>query len=304
MKIRKITSLTAALAFILMVLTSIILYIVPQGRVAYWADWRLLGLTKTDWGNIHINLGLLFIVTLFLHVYYNWKSLISYLKDKAQQVKLMTPEFKVALAITIASIVGTYLMVPPFSWVMALNDNFKEDGAEKYGEPPYGHAELSSLSTFANKMGLDVTESLARMKKAGLQVESDQQTLADIGRLNHVPPQKIYLAIKTAADTTATNIDRQQHLPDEPPQGTGHLTLADLCNQYDCNPQIVLEGLSSLKIEAREDMKIKTIAEVNLTNSLEVYEKIKSVASAAASSRGRNSGRTPADKAVAPAAGK
>jgi hypothetical protein len=68
--IRKVTSLTAALAFILMVLTSIVLYIVPQGRVAYWADWRLLGLTKTDWGNININLGLLFLIT----APWNWQS--------------------------------------------------------------------------------------------------------------------------------------------------------------------------------------------------------------------------------------
>ncbi|MGB5619617.1 MAG: DUF4405 domain-containing protein [Desulfobacterales bacterium] len=73
MKIRKITSLTAGLAFIVMLVTSIILYVVPQGRVAYWADWKLWGLTKTDWGNIHINLGLLFLIALFLHIYYNWK---------------------------------------------------------------------------------------------------------------------------------------------------------------------------------------------------------------------------------------
>ena len=102
MKIRKITSLTASLAFILMVLTSIVLYIVPQGRVAYWADWRLWGLTKTDWGNIHINMGLLFLIALFLHIYYNWKPLMSYLKNKAKQMKVFTPEFNVALVITVA----------------------------------------------------------------------------------------------------------------------------------------------------------------------------------------------------------
>ncbi|MGA9477127.1 MAG: DUF4405 domain-containing protein [Desulfobacterales bacterium] len=284
MRIRKITSLTAALAFILMVLTSIILYIVPQGRVAYWADWRLWGLTKTDWGNIHINLGLLFLIALFLHIYYNWKPLMSYLKDKAKQ-KVLTPEFNVALAITAASIVGTYLLVPPFSWVMALNDHFKDAGAEKYGEPPYGHAELSSLSTFANKMGFDVKESLLLIKMAGLQVESDQQTLADIGRLNHVPPQKIYLAMKPATGSPSMNTGRQQKLPDEPPPGTGNLTLADLCNQYDFKTKIVLEGLSRLKIEAREDMEVKKIAEANHISPLDVYEKIKSVASAVASSQ-------------------
>ncbi len=51
MKVRRITSLTASLAFILMVLTSIILYVAPQGRVAYWADWRLWGLTKSETSN-------------------------------------------------------------------------------------------------------------------------------------------------------------------------------------------------------------------------------------------------------------
>ena len=71
MNIRKISSLTATLSFILMLPTAIILYIVPQGRIAYWADWHLWGLTKTQWGAIHINLGLLFLITLSLHIYYN-----------------------------------------------------------------------------------------------------------------------------------------------------------------------------------------------------------------------------------------
>ena len=48
MKIRRITSLTASLAFVLMLVTSLILFITPQGRVAYWADWRLWGLTKRE----------------------------------------------------------------------------------------------------------------------------------------------------------------------------------------------------------------------------------------------------------------
>lgn len=93
---RRITSLTAALTFLLVVLTSIILYIVPQGRVAYWADWRLCGLSKTDWGNIHINLGFVSLIALGLHIYYNWKPLMAYLKDKARRFKLFTREFNVS----------------------------------------------------------------------------------------------------------------------------------------------------------------------------------------------------------------
>ena len=71
MKMREITLLTAELSFLLMVLTSVVLYIVPQGRVAYWADWRLWGLSKSDWGNIHINMGFVFLVALALQITYN-----------------------------------------------------------------------------------------------------------------------------------------------------------------------------------------------------------------------------------------
>ena len=96
MKLRKITSLTALLAFVGMVVTSLVLYIGPQGRVAYWADWTLLGLDKTQWGDLHINMGLVFLLSILLHIYYNWKAILAYLKDKARHVKVFTPDFNVA----------------------------------------------------------------------------------------------------------------------------------------------------------------------------------------------------------------
>ena len=72
MNIRRIASLTALVSFSMLAASSIVLYVAPQGRVAYWTDWRLLGLNKTDWGNIHINLNLLLLISIGLHAYYNW----------------------------------------------------------------------------------------------------------------------------------------------------------------------------------------------------------------------------------------
>jgi hypothetical protein len=108
--------------------------------VAYWADWKLWGLTKPAWGNIHINLGLLFLIALFIHVYYNWRPLINYLKDRAKKIKVFTPDFNAAFVVTVSFVIGTILMVPPFNWVMSLNEHFKDSASVKYGEPPYGHA--------------------------------------------------------------------------------------------------------------------------------------------------------------------
>ena len=277
MKIRRITSLTASVAFILMLLTSTILYIVPQGRVAYWADWRLWGLTKTDWGNIHINLGLLFLIALFLHIYYNWKPLISYLKNKAKEIKVFTPEFNVALIIVIVFTAGTYFLVPPFSWVMTLNDHFKDTGAEKYGEPPYGHAELSSLKTFTKKLNLDLARSMELLDKAGYTVENSDISLDTIGRRYNVPPQLIYQTIKPAAIIAAQKSGDNIALPESAPPGTGKLTLADFCTQFNLNMKLVVRELKKQGIEASEELTLKKIAVQNKTNPTDVYERIKNI---------------------------
>ena len=277
MKIRKITSLTATVAFLLMLLTSIILYIVPQGRVAYWADWRLWGLTKTDWGNIHINLGLLFLIALFLHIYYNWKPLISYLKNKAKAIKVFTPDFNIALIIVIVFTAGTYFLVPPFSWVMTLNDHFKDTGAEKYGEPPYGHAELSSLKTFTKKLNLDLAKSMELLDKAGYTVENSDITLETIGRRYNMPPQRIYQTIKPAAIVTAQKDEKNKSLPESPQPGAGNLTLADFCTQFNLNMKLVVRELKKQGIEASEGLTLKNIATQNKTSPTDVYERIKNI---------------------------
>lgn len=276
-KVRRITSLTASLAFILMVLTSIILYVAPQGRVAYWADWRLWGLTKTDWGNIHINLGLLFLISLFLHIYYNWKPLISYLKNTAKQLKVFTPEFNSALVITIVFIVGTYFLVPPFSWVMTLNEHLKDTGAEKYGEPPYGHAELSSLRTFAKKMNLDLEKSMVLLEKTGYTVENSDITLEAIGHQYEIPPQRIYETIKPASIVTDNQSEGGIVLPESPQPGTGNLTLADFCTQFNLNMKLVIREMKKQGIEASEELTIKKIAAKNNMTPTDLYERIKNI---------------------------
>jgi transcriptional regulator with XRE-family HTH domain len=275
--IRKITSLTASLSFLLMLLTSVVLYIVPQGRVAYWADWRLWGLTKTDWGNIHINLGVLFLIALSLHIYYNWKALMSYLKNRARQMRVFTPEFNVALAISAVFIVGTYLLVPPFGWVMTLNDHLKEAGAKKHGEPPYGHAELSSLKNFAKKMNLDLSKSMVLLAEAGYPVEDDGATLQAIARRYRIAPRQVYEVIRASAIDVAST-EKLHRLPDSPPPGTGNLTLADFSEQYGADPGRLVQELKKRGIQAGKDSTLKQIASDNGTSPIDLYETIKVIA--------------------------
>ena len=272
---RRITSLTAALTFLLVVLTSIILYIVPQGRVAYWADWRLWGLSKTDWGNIHINLGFLFLIALGLHIYYNWKPLMAYLKDKARRFKLFTREFNIALAITVLCTIGSYFLIPPFSWVMALNDHFKETASAKYGEPPYGHAELSTLKSFTGKMNLDLANSLILLEESGYSDASADATLAEIAKRNGVAPQQIFMAIQPAALQTEKTQAAVNRMPETPAPGTGSLSLDEFCAQYQLDTEKTIQYLKSKKISASGRLTLKAIAAANAMSPIDLFEVLK-----------------------------
>jgi hypothetical protein len=270
--------LTAGLSFLLMVLTSIVLYIVPQGRVAYWADWRLWGLSKSDWGNIHINMCFVFLIALFLHIYYNWKAIISYLKDKARRMKVFTSDFNVALIVTVIAALGTYLMVPPFSWVITLSEQIKDGGAVKYGEPPYGHAELSSLKTFTQKLDLDLATSMHLLELAGYAAEDDQVTLAALAKRYGVPPQQLYQTIQTALKETAEEAAGVGSLPASPPPGSGNLLLADFCARYNLNLKQILRDLNAQGIDASADMSFKQIAAGKGISPTDLYEIIKALA--------------------------
>ncbi|BBO90594.1 DUF4405 domain-containing protein [Desulfosarcina ovata] len=275
MNMRKITSLTATLSFIVVVVTSIILYIVPQGRVAYWADWRLWGLSKEQWGEIHINVGLLFLLALILHIYYNWKPLMAYLKDKRRQMKIFTPAFNVALAICAVTVAGTLFMVPPFSWVLNLNGAFKDAGAEKYGEPPYGHAELSTIQSFAKKVELDPQTALQRLQAAGYQVTDGSETLLELATRNQTTPKALYAAMRPDDEPVPAE---GKGMPDSPPPGTGRLSLADICSTYGLDPQAILAALKTKNISADASESLRDIAKRYGMGPVDLYEMVRSAA--------------------------
>ncbi len=259
MNLRKITSLTMLISFILLVLTSIILYIVPQGRVAYWADWHLWGLSKSQWGDLHINLGFLFLTAGLLHIFYNWKPMIAYMKNRAKELKIFTPAFTVSLILTLVVGIGTLLNIPPMSTVITFGESIKDAAAEKYGEPPYGHAELSSLKLFAKQSDLDLAQAKELLSKAGIVFEDDGQTILAISKANKMAPKAV-AAIMLPAKKQITG---DTPFPDAPPSGFGRKTLAAICTEYSLNIPTIVRELGKQNIKADPEKTIKEIAAAN-----------------------------------------
>ncbi len=270
MSSRKITSMTMFISFLLLVLTSVILYIVPHGRVAYWADWHLWGLSKVEWGNLHINLGFLFLFAGLLHMYYNWSPIKAYMKNRSREMKVFTASFNVALLLTLVVGVGTYLEIPPMSTVINFGESIKDKASEQYGEPPYGHAELSSLKLFAKKQNLDLDKTMDLLRQADISFKDSKETLAVIAAANKISPQAIYAIIKSAAgEKKATGT---VSFPDSPMSGFGHKTLGGLCSEYNLMFPVIRKGLADNGVKAEAEMTIKEIGAANDKDPMAIFE--------------------------------
>ena len=269
---RRITSLTALIAFIMVIITFLVLYIVPQGRIANWADWRLIGLSKEQWGAIHTNMGTLFLIAIGFHIYFNWTPIKTYFKDKKKKLNFKNKEFGISLLICLVITLGTYMELPPFSSYLGFSESIKEQAVDKYGNPPYGHAELSSLKTFVKKTNLNLNKSIDLLKTNGINIETTDQTLLSIAEHNKVSPQAIYNLIKDAkikSDTIS--------LPEEHPAGLGKRTIADLCQEFGLNIEKVVTGLKQKGWVIDEDQTFKDVAANYSISPFEVYEKIQEI---------------------------
>jgi len=276
---RKITSMTVLISFIVLVFNSIVLYIAPEGRIAYWADWRFWGLTKSQWGNQHITIGFLFLAAVLLHLYYNWNPMLAYMKNKAREITIFTASFNVALIITAVFVVGTYYSLPPMNVILHVNASLKEAGAERYGEPPYGHAELSTLKMFAKKENVDLGQALALLKAAGYTAVEGKETIKDLARSHNLTPQQVYEIIKTAkrdSDTTK-GLKKANTFPDSPPSGFGRKTLEELCRNYNLSLDEIIGSLADLGIKVKAGLTLKENAKANGKEPMELFEIIHTI---------------------------
>jgi len=271
MNMRKITSLTALISFALLIVTSIVLYIVPEGRFAYWADWRLWALSKGDWAGVHTNLGFLFLLSILLHIYYNWKLMISYMKNRSKQMRVFTPDFNVSLIVTLVVFFFTLWGIPPFSSILHMSESIKENASVKYGEPPYSHAELSPLVSFVDKVRLDLDESLKLLESSGIKIDSIDQPMVEIAEANGISPNQIYLAINVATQIVGDG------MPEEPGGGTGKKTIAFICSTYQLDLDTIIQELAKQNINVETDQTLQQAGEINRLGPEDIYQVIREI---------------------------
>ena len=262
---RSFTAFIVTWAFVVATITGTVLYIVPQGRIANWVDWRLLGLLKEDWGNIHLVFAAIFIAGGVLHLYYNWKPFKKYLAERVSGHLHPKKELLLSLVVSLLLVVGAIFQVPPFNYYFQLNEWAKEawvTGPEV--EPPFGHAEELSLAGFARRQNMDLDKVTDELRRQNLAFSSPSQSLANIAHANGLSAMQLYdlirqfekrnKAVSGTVHTVAT-VDATFG-----GTGVGRKTLAVIGETLGLSEEMVAEKLARAGVEGKADETLKEIA--------------------------------------------
>lgn len=127
---RKITSLSLGFSFLIMSYTGIILFVAPHGRVSRWLDWHLFGLDKVQYQELHNTSMITLLFFGILHIYYNWKPIVNYLKDSTKKISFTKKEFLIAFILNAFFVIGTLTHIQPFKGFLDLGETFKSSWSE------------------------------------------------------------------------------------------------------------------------------------------------------------------------------
>jgi hypothetical protein len=252
-------------AFAILTVTGIVLYVVPQGRIAYWIHWSFLGLGKEQWGDLHMVFGGLFIATGIYHLYFNWKPFKKYLADRVKGHLQIKRELVGSLLLSLVIIMMSIYALPPVNWVFDLNDWLKAAWVKSPEmEPPFGHAEEVSLGGISKRMRIDLPVAMQALQKAGIRFEGAQQSLEKIALANNTTPMAVYAVIRPHMERP-----EKLQLGDLSPEeleahfagtGLGRKSLAEVCQEVGVETTVAIQRLAEQGIDTSLQMSLRELA--------------------------------------------
>jgi len=254
-------------SFLMLLISGIILYIAPPGRVANWTGWSILGLSKQAWQNQHTIFGFSFAVLSVFHLFViNWKAFFAYITTKTTKGLKNPVEFSAIILLTLLFGIGTQLEVQPFTSIINFGESIKDSWESDTNEPPVPHAETMTLEELSLQPALSTTAEamLETLQKAGLKATATTQTLGEIAQDNGMLPTEVYKLLAPAAKQgKGQGQQREQQKTELQKEGFGRKTLDQIAEENGVAPLALQLALQQQNIVAEPGMSMRTITEKN-----------------------------------------
>ena len=109
---KSFVSFSLVWSFLIILISGIVLYIAPPGRVSNWTNWMLFGFTKGQWQAMHTLFSLSFVILSVFHlIVFNWKVFWFYIMTKTSSQLNKKKELLISLALIVVVFAGTYFNI-------------------------------------------------------------------------------------------------------------------------------------------------------------------------------------------------
>ncbi len=180
------------LAFLILTVSGVMMYLRPEGSIARWSGWKLLGLSKKAWEGVHVTLALTFVLLALVHIVLNWKALTSYLRRRLAGILHPGKEAFPAALFVLLVLALAIVQWQPFSSLMSRRAAIKDGEHILETPPPVLDADKLQLSEIALLIGLDVGEIIRLLSGHGFEVRGPEDTLEKIAARADATPEEIY----------------------------------------------------------------------------------------------------------------
>ena len=115
---RPLVSVFMLIGMLVVGISGIVLYIAPPGRVAREIGWNFWLLDKGQWMGLHMAFGLVFVLTTLFHVWFNGRTLLNHIWQRASEEwgasALFTVKAEALVAVLVCLLLGVTVLADVF----------------------------------------------------------------------------------------------------------------------------------------------------------------------------------------------
>ncbi len=191
-RIRPFISFSILLSFLLLAFSGLMMYLRPEGSIASWTGWNILGIDKKGWEGIHTVFCVLFLVIAAIHLVLNWKPLLHYLSGRIAVKRGFRFEPAAAAALVLLVFIIAVLQLPPASNLMEWRSNIKDGTIVVKVQPPVPDFEKRTLKEISDFLGVSVDYILRILNVKGIKAAASDDSLEKIANQNNLSPQNLF----------------------------------------------------------------------------------------------------------------
>lgn len=254
---RALTSLTLLWMFLALLVSGVVLFIAPPGRIAHWTDWALLGLTKEQWQAVHTLAALTFVVGGVFHLLdLNRRAIWNYLKRSRRPDSPFRMSLLFSVVLSIVVLAGTVAGLPPFSLVTGLGDWATESWETPQTLAPAPHAEDWPLRRAVESLGIDPESARTGLETAGVTVKGPDQTLRELADENDTTPVTLYHVLAAVQPGGG----KKARPAGSPSKGLGRRSVSDVAQEAGISSDEALVRLKAQGIEAQATDSLRELS--------------------------------------------